>query len=884
VVDLVGTTLAHFRLVGRLGQGGMGVVYEAVDEKLRRTVALKVLRHDFAVDEVRRKRFLREARAAAAVTHPNIATVHEVGEAEGQIYIAMELVEGRSLRRLLADGRLPVKKAVRIAQDVARGLVKAHDKGIVHRDLKPDNVMVTDDMHVKVLDFGVAKSTRAPESTLPEGMAPVAAESEVTHEGQLVGTPAYMSPEQATAQAVDQRADLFSLGVILYEMVTGTRPFQSTSGVALLVAMSTESPEPPSKRNPLVPPELEAVIAKCMRKKPEDRYRTARELLTDLDQLEEAQSSHGSLPTLDAQTTAVGALPPPAKRRLSRVLAVTVLVVLLAAFAIFRAASTPAVRPAGSAGASTFSSSSTLSSTAAVPTAITDLPPPRSSSPQALAAYQSGLQAFRDGNFEAFDAATREAVRLDPGFAAGELRMAFVLFHSVRGTVTDARSHLQKAARMRASLSERDQALLDVLEPVINREPPDSDELERRLRAAVDRWPLDAELLYLLANEERRYDVGKSLATYERVLAVDPSFMTAWRQKAQTQEMRGDVEGAHASLDECLRRVPGATGCRNERIWLDQDEGRCEAIEVEARQMIAADPDSYRAYEALARAGVSLHRPAEAIDEIFKQAWRRAPAEVRARDEVITRARRAALAGRFGEAAELGKQYEAAIDADSGAAVHATAASFLVELAVETGDVAGAGRIADGFLKRQGAWSGAPDADAGRMLRVERLGGLVDDAGLRTARATFLEQWTRQSSRVRFVHGVAWLVGYGALVETKDDAEEALRELPSYGPLPVGQRTALNDEVYGRTLLYGGRVDDAIAPLTRAAHMCTALVEPFRHVRAQLLLGQALEAKGDASGACAAYGAVLEAWGSARPRSVTAGFARERKAKLPCGG
>jgi serine/threonine-protein kinase len=895
VEDLSGKTLAHFRLVAKLGQGGMGVVYEAIDENLRRTVALKVLRADFAVDETRRKRFLREARSAAAVTHPNIATVHEVGEADGQIYIAMELVEGKSLRRLLSERKLTVRQAVRIAQDVARGLVKAHEKGIVHRDLKPDNVMVTDDLHVKVLDFGVAKATRAPEVTLPEGVAPVAAESEITHEGHLVGTPAYMSPEQATGLAVDQRSDIFSLGVVLYEMVTGSRPFQSASGVALLLAMSTESPEPPSKRNPLVPLELEAVIAKCMHKKPEERYRTARDLLAELEQLDAAHSAPGSLlPTIDARPTAVGGQPAAPRRWAApRVLVLAVLLGCATVLAVLHLSGSSSAPSTASASASAAPSSSAPSAAGpgasgapGSPTSLGDLPPPKSSSPEAIAAYRLGLQAFRDGNFEAFDAAIREAVRLDRSFAAGELRMAFVLFHSVRGAVTDARSHLEKATRLRANLSERDQALLEVLEPVINREPPDSDELERRLRAAVDRWPMDAELLYLLANEERRYDIARSLATYERVLAVDPSFMTAWRQKAQTQEMGADLEGARASLDECLRRVPGATGCRNERIWLDQDEGRCEDIEAEARQMIAADPDSYRGYEALGRAGVSLRRPAEAIDEIFRQTWRRAPAEVRARDEPATSARLAAAAGRFADARELGRRYETAIDSDSAAAVHAAAASFLTELSIETGDLQGAARIAESFLRRQTAWMGAPDAATGRMLRVERLAGLVDDAALRASRATFLEGWTRQSSRVRFVRGVAWLVGYGDLVETREDAEEALRELPSYEPVPVGQRSAFNDEVLGRTLLYAGRSAEAVTPLTRAARMCTALDDPFRHVRAQLLLGEALEARGDTSGACLAYGRVLEAWGTAQPRSVTADRARERRARMKpgCGG
>jgi serine/threonine-protein kinase len=877
VEDLVGKTIAHFRIVAKLGQGGMGAVYEAFDEKLRRTVALKLLLRDATGDEAKRKRFMREARSAAAVTHPNIATIHEVGEVDGQIYIAMELVEGKSLRRILADGPLQPKDAVRIAQDIARGLAKAHDKGIVHRDLKPDNVMVSADRQVKVLDFGVAKSSRTPEVTLPAGTAPVLVETDVTHEGQLVGTPAYMSPEQVTGKPVDQRADIFSLGVVLYEMVTGARPFQSASGAALLVAMSTETPEPPSKKNPLVPTELEAVIARCMSKKPEERYPSARELLGALERLEAAQASQAVLPTLDAQTTSgVAPSPPVSKRRSPVVILTVVLAACAATLAIARFSSRPQ--------AASLASASAPVPTPPSATALSDLPPPKSSSPQAIAAYRLGLQAFRDGNFEAFDAAIRDAIRLDPAFAAGELRMAFVLFHSVRGTVTDARAHLQKASRLRADLSDRDRAFLDVLEPVINREPPDSDELERRLRAAIERWPLDAELLYLLANEERRYDVDKSLATYDRVLALDPSFMTAWRQKAQTQEMRGDVDGARASLEECLHRMPSATGCRNERIWLDQDEGRCDAIEADARQMIAADPESFRAYEALAHAGVSLRRPPEAIEEILKQTWRRAPAEVRERDQVITDARRAVLGGHFEDARNLGRTYQTAIDADSSASVHAIAARFLVDLAVETGDATGAARIAEAFLKRQGAWSGAPDAATGRMLYVERLGGLIDDAELRRARAAFLDDFTRQSSRVRFVRGVAWLNGYAAMAETEEAAQEALRELATWAPVPVGLRTSFNDEALGRTELLGGRIDDAAAHLARAARMCDALDDPFRHVRAQLLLGRALEAKSDTEGACAAYGEVLTWWGSAKPRSITAEQAKERRTRLGCRG
>jgi eukaryotic-like serine/threonine-protein kinase len=874
--DIIGKSLGHFRIVGKLGHGGMGTVYEAIDDRLDRRIALKVLRDDFAIDDARRLRFFREARSAAAVAHPNIATVHEIGETDGQIYIAMELIEGRTLRRVLAEERVSAYEAARIGKEIARGLAKAHEKGIVHRDLKPDNVMVAPDRSVKVLDFGVAKVADVP------GEAPLDVQVDVTHEGQLIGTPAYMSPEQAIGAPVDARSDVFAFGVVLYEMVTKTRPFERISGVASLVATACDTQEPPSKRNPLVPAELERIIQKCLEKKPALRYANAGELLADLERIEVSQIVLASQPTLQAQTTAVHdevVAGVRARKRRPRVAAGVAIGALLVAGGVwFRLGTTPPPPPAAAA----TTASASVVSTAPQPTSLSDLPAPQTSNPAALAAYQAALQAFRDGNFEAFDTGMRDAVRLDPSFAAGELRVAFLMWHSVRGALTDARAHLQKASRLRSALSLHDQTLLDALEPVINREPPDSDETERRLRAAVDRWPLDAEFLYLLANEQRRYDVDTSLATFDRVLAVDPGFMTAWRQKAQTQAMRGDVEAALASLDECLRRVGGATGCRNERIWINQDEGRCQPIEDDARQMIASDPDSYRGYEALARAAVALDRPAEAVQVLLEQAWRRAPPEVRARDELVARANLAVLAGRFDEAQRIASDYDDAIDQDVGAAVHARAARLRVEIAVEIGDQPTALRVAQRFLNRQTAWAGAPDGDTARMLRLERTAGVLDAAGYRAARAAFAEAWRKQATRVRYARGVEWLVTFASQVESKSDADEALDVLGGYGVIPLGERSPFNDDALGRTRLLGGRPSEAVAPLSRAARMCTAFSEPFLHVRDHLLLGDALAQTGDAAGACAAYADVISRWGHAKPRSLTAQAATTRARALNC--
>jgi serine/threonine-protein kinase len=273
--------LAHFRILGRLGAGGMGIVYRAHDERLRRVVALKVLAKKREGDDTVRKRFLREARVAAGITHPNVAAVYEAGEAEGHIYIAMELAQGTTLRRRLAQGGLEIREAVRIVKEIARGVGRAHARHVAHRDLKPDNVMVSDEGAVKVLDFGLAKPhpVGPPSPAGPDS-------SSLTQVGRILGTPGYMSPEQAIGNPIGVTTDVFSLGVILYELVTGKRPFLGETQIDLVIATNRDTPTPPSSLNPRVSPELEAIIDRCLRKEPAERYATADELCAALEALD----------------------------------------------------------------------------------------------------------------------------------------------------------------------------------------------------------------------------------------------------------------------------------------------------------------------------------------------------------------------------------------------------------------------------------------------------------------------------------------------------------------------------------------------------------------------------------------------------------------------
>ena len=281
---MIGRTLSHYKILDEISRGGMGIVYKALDLKLNREVALKVLPPELVSDPDRKRRFVQEAQAAAALKHPNIAVVYEIDEVEGVDFIAMELIEGEKLSDLLRRGALSPERAVRLVTEVADGLTKAHSKGIVHRDLKPANIMVTEDGHPKVIDFGLAKLLG------PMGPSDSSVETairEETRSGVVMGTVSYMSPEQALGQPVDARSDLFSLGVMLYEMATGTKPFRGETTAAVFDAILNKAPVAPREIDGDLPPSLEGLTQTLLEKDPKSRFQTAEDLLEALREVYE---------------------------------------------------------------------------------------------------------------------------------------------------------------------------------------------------------------------------------------------------------------------------------------------------------------------------------------------------------------------------------------------------------------------------------------------------------------------------------------------------------------------------------------------------------------------------------------------------------------------
>ena len=311
-----GAKLGPYEIQGLIGAGGMGEVYRATDARLGRAVAIKILPKSLADDKDRLRRFEQEARAAGQLNHPNILAIHDVGAAEGLPYIVTELLDGHDVRQMLGKGPIPPRKAIEYTVQAARGLAAAHAKGILHRDLKPENVFVTADGHVKILDFGLAKLIRRPEGPAATGHGAAddtGPQASATMTGTIMGTASYMSPEQIRQQPTDHRTDVFSLGCILYEMLSGARAFDGETAMDRMTAiLHSEPPDPPRAVEDAFSG-IGTVIRRCLEKRSEDRFESVRELAFSLGLVtERSAAARGAAPTADSAAPATAPTAPSA--------------------------------------------------------------------------------------------------------------------------------------------------------------------------------------------------------------------------------------------------------------------------------------------------------------------------------------------------------------------------------------------------------------------------------------------------------------------------------------------------------------------------------------------------------------------------------------------
>ncbi|HLO00028.1 MAG TPA: protein kinase, partial [Pyrinomonadaceae bacterium] len=539
---MIGQTVSHYRILEALGEGGMGTVYLAEDTHLGRRVAIKFPSlnsdsHDY------RARFLREARAVSELNHPGIATLFDYGETDqGRPFLVMELAKGRPLTELMQKGELNLQRAVSIVIEVATALGEAHARGVIHRDIKPSNIIIDDHGQVKVLDFGLAKQLNkdlAP-SAEPEAQTLLSTE---TRSGVVLGTPAYLSPEQATGSAVDGRSDLFALGTLLYEAITGRTPFAGRSFIEIAANVLHVDPRPPSQVNRLVPRELDFIVLKALAKKPNKRYQSANELITDLTAVKDRLEDESGQTLIKRTSTAaltghsrtlnnISQILQRPRIPISYILIGVAGLIVLGALALRLARPTPHTPPA-----------------------------------EALRWYDIGTAALRDGAFYQASQALQRAINTDDGYMLAHARMAEALVEL--DYVDQAKDELLRVnSADRAGLPRLDALYIDAITATARQDAAKAVELYKQILKLVS----DNEKPYVLVDLGRAYennnDLKGAIESYREASNRNSQYATAYLRLGILDGQQGDVAAALDSFGKA------------ESIYqaLGNIEGRAEVI------------------------------------------------------------------------------------------------------------------------------------------------------------------------------------------------------------------------------------------------------------------------------------------------------------------
>ena len=832
--------VAHYDLVEEIGRGGMGVVYAAHDTKLGRTVALKLLhtdRHGGKRDTELRARAKREAQAAASISHPNIATVFEVGEADDDLYIAMELVAGRSLQEELGDPMAP-RRALELAIDIARGLSAVHEAGIVHRDLKPANIMVSGS-GARLLDFGLAKRVLLDD-------APSDNDATLTTQGAVIGTPAYMSPEQARGERTTVASDVFSFGVVAYEMFAGRRPFSGVAAADVVAAIIRDDPPPLRDVAPTVPAALSDVIERCMQKSGDDRYRNAGELLSALLAVGDDFSD---------------------KRPRRAQLAIAIAALLLATVAL-----AIGLQPQDD------------DRPAAAPSAIPASP--------ADEAYARARVLWTGGNFVAARRALALNLKEHNNHAASALYLALDV-----NPGEDARNLLKTALTNRAQLSEHDAALLDASVALLQL-VPDLHQWQQALQKQAKRFPQSTQVKLTLARVyAQRGNVDAALEALAAVERLEPPLAPACAAlRGDMERTRYRMDEAAKSYDACVLQSPVAAACLQGQARIAALRGNCDKLERLAQRVIALDRDDPHGYELLVLALVAKREPIASVREALgakwdrQRKWSHLPTFRHIADsEWSDRYRLAVVEGDFVTALEEAKAAQDAVGSDAALMAHLTPAFFIALAAWESGDIELARRESMSFVERARGWLPEDPRHVVApliLLSTARRVGAITEAEFKRRRARWLalaEQANVNSGEELDAYSrvFPWVIGYTVGQTTAAQAHEALEALPRFGALPEpGSIQGDIDLVIGRTFELVGEHDKAIVYYEAAADACLLFENPFAYLFAQLEYAQSLRAVGRGDEAQERAERVLSYWRDAKPSSVHADRARAFLKKL----
>lgn len=886
-----GQSVGRYVIESLLGEGGMGEVYRARDSRLERAVALKVLRNDTDAAsedwEHAVLRMQREAQAVAALSHPGIVAIYDIGEQDGVPFIAMELVGGQPLRDLIGRDS-PQTTRLRILLDVAKALGAAHEAGFVHRDIKPENILVRQDGAVKILDFGIARKTsrhvdQTAQTLDARGPAVDAALLRMTADGALVGTPAYMSPEQLRGETVDARSDQFAWGVVAYEFLSGKHPFQAEAGaVRLMAAILSDTPGPLEN----VPAGIQAAIMRALEKEPEQRWSSMQEIVTHC----EALITSTDVPKISPNTQAVSDVSPsqtgasntpvgrPSRTRwvMAPVVAVLILAVVIALG--YRQPAAPTISPV------------ILPSAMAAPkaTTVTDLPVPVSTSVEATTAFREGLQHIRDARWTSAAAAFQRARQADPAMAAAHLRFAVIDFSY---DVTSAREAYRKTLALRGALSERDQGFLHAMEPMIMRDPTDYGEAANRIEVLTKQYPADVELRFWLGRLQYFHnsspeELQQSIDNNNRCVALDPRYADCWQTKANALTAKGDVENATKALDECIKVSEHGIDCLLDKIRLESGLGHCSVVVESARQMKTKEPTAFRASFMLAGALYLAGESEPVVRAAYEESERLARESGRLYEARQGLLELAINYGEFGKALEHADFMTHSMNAPS---PHEMSRLYITRAAIhlEAGRLAEAAKVADEYLVERALRPGAQNMMQVNfvvtMHAIRFRAGKSSRQEYEKARAAWLETETVTGA---FARTKRWLAAYGVPALTKElanDAIEHLAEATDYVDSEDPNVRKTFDSIRGRVYFVAGRYAEAIPYLEKVSRTCMNNEGALWHAQDLASLGIAYEATGDKPAACKRYAQVLSLWGKSK-ESRTAKEVGKRAKKLGCEG
>lgn len=853
-----GERIEHYVVERRLGEGGMGAVYRAKDTKLERIVALKVLEladapHEVLADYVARLR--REALAAASMSHPAIVSIYDVGEAPGLVFYAMEYVEGRALRDFVGRSEVSWTERLRWLVDIARALEAAHLTGLVHRDIKPENVMIRADGLVKVLDFGIARKTRAEQGD----------QALITKRGEILGTPAYMSPEQLGGGEPEAASDQFSWGILAYELLCGERPWRATGNLlALVTAMVQETPVHLSERAPEIPRAVADVVMRAINRATTERHES---LGSIAKQLEPFASQTAVLADRITFTTLPHEVPHDAFAATTRVPTVR---------------SEPPQTPAAAQpkaqrwpfrGGRYAIGGALLMLAATLVYRNRDVKKPAAAqvcgNERAEKSYRSGLQLFHDGAESGAVDAFRRAAKEDPDCAAAHLRAALLLSIDNRAAATE---HHLRAFESRDRLTPRDLAILDAAEVLVSAKP-DLSEYQTRILRTLRKYPSDAELYAELGRARTlTFDYEAARDAFAKSVQLDATFAPAYAGRARAYFLLGDPKRAIADYGQCLDHSPVAALCVAGRQTVLDRTGACAQAKEDAEQWTHMDAQSAEAQSALAGALFATGAPRASVDEVLKREW---PLRASKNHELEDRAMLSIYDGDFIGAERTLQAWEKALPASADRIEHATPLLALSELYLETGDAIQAARWAKNYLDRSAAWPLGPDATdpTPRFLRILQATGHITPIEYDERRRV----WLRQEEEMDVRHererqaGERWAFLYAEGASTAKEARDALEVLPRFAPLPVATRRSPEFLLSaGRAHARAGKPGDARGFLAPLVEGCMPLSAPFAYLRGAYEYGTVLEALGEVAGARKWYGVVLAHWKNAKPRSLTA--------------